>query len=529
MSSQLSRIALEPAGLLDRLDPFSSEPKRRLLGLGALLGLSLLPLLILSPLLNAPFEPDEGVYATIARGWREGAVPYRDLWDNKGPLLFLWYVASFAWLGESVAAPRLLAGLAAGASVPFVWLTARNLLGRREATLAAGLFALSFINLYIQVTANAEVFMLLPFTAGLWWFSCGARGRPDRLGGSLWWFLLAGALTSLATFTRQSALWAFLGYGAWLGVLFLRFPEERTRHFQSGLALAAGAALAAVPFVVYFAAQGALYELWHAMFEFNWSWAGRTAWYMKLLPPIFVNPWPLIGGLVFWALAAVGVWRLAVRGGREAWLVLTFLAFSEAATQTMGTAFPHYAVQLLPGAALAGAVGLPYVVEGWRAGRRQLAFALALAAGITVGGAAFVYIQPTPAERFEVQYGFRDNAADAVAAIAIAERVEEMTEAGDYVYEWGRESEIYWLADRQPASRWLHNRPYKVDKTVMDEILADFEETKPAVILFTLEEGQLAAGAYTPPEQIGEYLERYYTYAGRVEYADLYERIEDAP
>jgi hypothetical protein len=49
------------------------------------------------------------------------------------------------------------------------------------------------------------------------------------------------------------------------------------------------------------------------------------------------------------------------------------------------------------------------------------------------------------------------------------------------------------------------------------------------VILFTLEEEQLAAGAYTPPEPIRVYMAQHYTYAGRVEYADIYERVEDTP
>ena len=158
----------EREGWLSRLDPLTARGLRaRLLSIAALLALSALPLLFLAPLFDAPLEPDQGGYATIARGWLHGAIPYRDLWDNKGPLLFLWYAASFRWLGENVIAPRVMAGLAAGLSVPFVWATARTLFGRREAVLAAALFSLSFLNIYIQVTANAEVFMLLPLTAGL--------------------------------------------------------------------------------------------------------------------------------------------------------------------------------------------------------------------------------------------------------------------------------------------------------------------------------------------------------------------------
>jgi len=509
----------EREGWLSRLDPLAARGLRaRFLSIATLLALSALPFIFLAPVLNAPFERDQGGYATIARGWLHGAVPYRDLWDNKGPLLFLWYGASFKWLGESVVAPRVLAGLAAGISVPFVWATARTLFGRREATLAAALFALSFLNLYIQVTANAEVFMLPPLTAGLWLFAMGARG------GGVWWFIGAGAMTSLAVFTRQSAVWTFVGYGAWLGVLFLRVPEERMRQVRAMVCLGVGALAAAAPFAVYFAANGALYDLWNAMFAFNWRWAGQFPFYLKLVPPMLANPVPLAGGLVFWGLAAVGVWRLWVRGDRCAWLVLSFLVFSEAAAQTLGKTSPHYSVQLLPGAAVAGGVGLPYVLERWQAGRRRLGLALSAATVVTIATAIFAYAQPTAAERFEVQYTFRDYAEGAIKAPEIAAAVQSMTKPGDYIYEWGRESEIYFLADRQPASRWLHNRPYSVDKSMLNEVIGDLEEKRPAVILITLEKAALASGDYRPPAELAAYLDDHYRYAGRVVYADIYKR-----
>ncbi|MDO8611744.1 MAG: glycosyltransferase family 39 protein, partial [Dehalococcoidia bacterium] len=445
---------------------------------------------------------------------------YRDLWDNKGPLLFLWYAASFASLGESVVAPRLFAALAAGLSVPFVWATARTLIDRRLAALAAALFARSFLNIYFQVTANAEVFMLLPLTAGLWAFALGARSQ------SPWPFLAAGVLTSLAVFTRQSALWTLIGYGVWLAVPFLRHREERQQLLRAGIALAAGAALAAVPFVVYFAAHGALYDLWYAMFAFNWAWAGEFPLYMKLVPPLLGNPVPLVGGLVFWTLAAIGVWRLVLRGDRSAWLILSFLIFSEAAVQTLGKVSPHYSVQLMPGAAIAGAVGFAYAWERWREGWRLPATAVVVAASVTAGAAVFAYAQPTPADRFEVQYTYRDYAKDAIVAPEIASAVEEMTRPGDYIYEWGKESEIYFLAGRQPASRWLHNRVYSVDRSIIDEVIGDLEEKRPALILLTLEEDDLASGGYRPPAELAAYLDDHYRFADRVEYADLFQREE---
>jgi 4-amino-4-deoxy-L-arabinose transferase-like glycosyltransferase len=477
-----------------------------------LIALSALPFLFLMPLFAAPFERDQGTYATIARGWMDGAVPYRDLWDNKGPLLFLWYVASFAWMGETTLAPRVMASAAAGLSVPFVWATANTLFGRRVAALAATLFAFSFANIYLQVNANAEAFMLLPMSAGLWAFARGVcRGEAG-------WFVAAGVLTSLAVFTRQSAVWAFVGYGAMLAVIFWRHPGERSRQLLAGFLTATGSVLAAIPFLVYFGANDALYELWHAMFGFNLGWAAEQSIWLKLVPPLFVEPGPLIGGLVFWLLAGIGVWRLWKRNDRAAWLVLSSLAAAEAAAQTMGKGSAHYSIQLLPGAAIAAAFGVQYVAERSHERARGLKAAVAVSAAITLGALVFAYSRPTAGDRLTVQYTYRDYADDAIAATAVADAVAAMSEPGDCVYEWGRSSQIYFLSDRQPCTRWFHNRPYEVDPSVLVEVMADLEENRPAVVLVTSKDRPV------PPE-LQAFIDERYRYVRQVEYAALYERV----
>jgi 4-amino-4-deoxy-L-arabinose transferase-like glycosyltransferase len=483
-----------------------------------LVALSALPVVFLAPLFTAPFDPDQGGYATIARGWIDGSVPYRDLWDNKGPLLYLWYLISFQWLGEGTMAPRLVAALVVGATVPCVWGVARTLFGAREGLIAAGLFSLSFLNIYIQVTANAEAFMLLPLTAGFWVFALGARG------GNLFWFAAAGVLTSLAVLTRQSAVWTFVAYGAWAGVLFLRNPDERPRHLLSMLSMAAGAVAGALPFIIYFAANDALYDFWYGMFEFNIYWSGQFPWFIKATPPWLINPAPLFGGLLFWTLAAAGIWLLWKRADRWAWLVLAMLICSEAAAQTLGKISPHYAIQLLPAASIAAAFGLTFIIERLREGHRVWRAWMGLAAFTTIAMAVFLYAQPTAADRFRVQYLYLDYADDAIAAPEIAEAVAVLAGPDELVYEWGVESEIYFHAERQPASRWLHRRPYIVDTSVTKDVMEDLVRNKPAVIYLTPEDDQLDDLDYTPPE-LKLYLAKYYRYVGTVEYADLYERI----
>ena len=468
--------------------------------------LSALPFLFLLPLFGAPFERDQGTYATIARGWTEGAIPYRDLWDNKGPLLFLWYVVSFLGMGQTTAAPQVMAGLVAGLCVPFVWATAGVLFDRRTALLSAAAFALSFANVYLQVTANGEVFMLLPLTAGLWAFAVGTTG------GRLRWFVLAGILTTLAVLTRQSAVWTFIGYGAWLAAVWWRHPAERARLSRAAAALVAGVVLGAAPCILYFAANGAAADLWYATFGYNLSWAATQSFWLKLVPPLLSDPLSLLGGAFFWALALVGIWRLWRRGDRRAWLVLAILVVSEAAAQTTGKGTAHYAIQLLPTAAIAAGVAVPAVAAHWQ--RRPVAIALAACLAVTLGLAALAYLQPTATDRFRVQYTFGDYADDAIDGSAVATAVARLTDPGDCVYEWGRSSQVFFLARRTPCSRWLHDRSSEVDPTVIDEVLADLEARAPAAIVVTTDRPL--------PSGLRDLIDARYALVERVAYASIY-------
>src|SRR5215217_3798726 len=53
---------------------------------------ALIALLLRLPGLRLPLERDEGSYGLIASLWLKGALPYRDLFDHKPPLIYLLYM-----------------------------------------------------------------------------------------------------------------------------------------------------------------------------------------------------------------------------------------------------------------------------------------------------------------------------------------------------------------------------------------------------------------------------------------------------
>ena len=70
-----------------------------------------IPVALYIPFLTEPLFRDEGFYAAVAQQLLDGGIPYRDAFDNKPPLVFVWYALSFAMFGENVWAPRLLVSL----------------------------------------------------------------------------------------------------------------------------------------------------------------------------------------------------------------------------------------------------------------------------------------------------------------------------------------------------------------------------------------------------------------------------------
>src|SRR6266540_1491209 len=175
--------------------------RRAILDNFPLLVLCIVPILLYLPVIASPLERDEGVYATIAQRLLRGDVPYRDLFDNKPPIVYGWYALSFLLFGESVVAPRIVAALLLSLTTLAIFGEARILFGRRVAYLAAGAFALATGLPFVALHANTEAYMLLPLVTSLGAFIIGMR--RDRMV----WFVLAGALGAFAVMTKQVAVW----------------------------------------------------------------------------------------------------------------------------------------------------------------------------------------------------------------------------------------------------------------------------------------------------------------------------------
>jgi len=510
--------------------PAAIRARPRLWGLssawGQVLGRALLPLICLLPVLlylpflSEPFEKDEGTYATVAQGLLRGDLPYRDLFDHKPPLVYVWYAFSFSAFGEDVTAPRLVAALVWSATALLVFLAGRAIYDRRAGLMAAALFSVSSGLVLLQANANTEVFMLLPLVASLYAFTRAHQTGDDR------WLLVAGVCGGLAALTKQVAALNLAGLA-----LFLIVTEARARQYgrlARGLGLlAGGSALVLAVALIPFALGGALDDFYYATVTYNQLYVGRLSPGDRLTLAIRYVPDVLLAaalpaGLTLLALLEM---RRAQRSRLDYLLVLSFGA-SFVGVIWSGFFFPHYFVGLLPFAALLSARFVTTSSSQTGVSRRAFLATIGLLAAVSLAANLPVFLEPTPEAKHAAKFPSALNAQENTAR-QVAAYVAGLTRPEDTIYEYGRNTEIYFYADRRPATRFMYDRPFRLDESTFDEAMRQLQEARPAYIIDSIANQDAALWESQHPKQYLEFLASNYDYVGQVSFARVY-RLKDA-
>jgi hypothetical protein len=355
------------------------------------------------------FNSDEASLATMAMEIQRGGTLYHETADRKPPAVPYLYAAVFDATGRRDLRPvRAVGCLALAGTALLLALEAKRRTGNRTAAVAAGVFLLAGTAANFPADSQAagfELFMLLPMTAAV---VAAGRGKA----------VLAGLCLALACLCKQTAFLTALP------VAFLLF---RASGWQA--VARAGVAAAAVVGVTaaFFGPRDFLL----------WTVTGNGG-YLALRGSLLAS---VLRGLgmtsAFVALNAVIIWCCVVarRRGRVDWDLWLWLGGGAVAVLAGFRFFGHYYLQLVPPLALIGAMGLPTVLRQWR---------LAVAGLAVPVVAMWVFGFSPPNARGIIPY--RD----------VADRVRDLTTPEDRIFVWGEYPEIYWAANREPATRFIH-------------------------------------------------------------------------
>lgn len=472
---------------------------------------------------------DQGVFAMVADSILHYGMPYRDAWDIKPPGVFVVYVLARALFGSGEWGIRLVE-VASLTSLVFAF---RKLAVRFFDQADAGLFGaalaiLTYAQLEFWNTAQAESFGAtvlawalvlatheepLPSAQG----SAGAPPQSER----------RRSLRQVAAWGGAGALYAFAGLlkpplagGALVSATFAayRLHARGVRSLRAMatpfLAVGLGGVLMVGSFILWFVVKGAWNDLYRTLFVFvpeytklgsnDAAFAGLV--YLAIVEWLTTFSSANLAGLV-------AVTTLGPRADREVEGILHVLGI--VGIQLVGVAlqgkfFAYHFAAALPFAGFIAGLGM---LRLWRRALRYrlagiCAFALgtgmvlqpgSLQAGSTTGDRetgywhrcrdrlAYLFSAHRPGDKAaldarlysvgDVHYG---------ANLQVAAFLAAHTAPGSPIFIWGFEPMIYDVAQRYPASRYIHNQPQRASWSREESravLMDDLSRRPPAAIV----------------------------------------------
>lgn len=209
---------------------------------------------------------DVNIIATVGRGMFDGLVPYRDLFDHKGPLAFLIFGLGTELFSGRYYALYLFEVISVAGAMYFGWKTAKLYRPGLSVAWMAPLCAVLLSSEIFGSGGTCEELLLMPMAWSLYdllrvWHQKEPMRKATLLRNGFWAGCVLWVKFNLVAF-----------YLVWMAAVALEVLV-RERRLKSAiwmcLIFAGGVLLATVPWLIYFGANGALDDLFQGYFLQN--------------------------------------------------------------------------------------------------------------------------------------------------------------------------------------------------------------------------------------------------------------------
>lgn len=448
---------------------------------------ALIILVIVAVALRLPslWEPywygDEGIYLALGQAFRQGLVWYRDIHDNKPPLLYL-----LAAVAGSVFWFRLLLLVWFGAAVAVFYKFCQKLLPKNSFAWAlATLLLIILTTVFEGNIANSEIFIVLPVTLAM---LLTVRPRPD--------FWLIGLLFSAGFLLKVPAVFDFLALLLWLAF-------RKKIKLISLIKLVLGFSLPIAVTIIYYGLVGGLTPYVRSALLQNVgylsSWGGTSS-----------------GLLLHFGVAAL----LSLLTFRN--LTLIWFVWAMFGALLSGRPYPHYLIQ--PAVPLAILLTL-FIFKQEKLLKLSILF-LVLLAGAAYWQIRFWqypvlgYYQNFTAylsgqKSLEAYRDWFDPRVNQTYRLAAYIRQTTLPDAPLFI--WGDEPYVYALSQRLPVGRYTVAY-HVIDFNGYNEVISSWDQRPPKLVVVMSYESR-------PFPAMTERLDTDYVLAAVIDQAQVYRRL----
>ena len=250
---------------------------------------------LIIPDCSSPLYPesigDYNVFVVMGEGWMKGAIPYRDLFDHKGPLLYLIQIGGLL-ISKGKLGIWILETSFAVIFLELMYQCGRALSVRPQTNYIALAVTLLILLFNMQGGNRNEEwclpFQILPLMVAL-------RFLKDRRPGIKTVATVCGLCFGLVAMIRLNNNVIIAGICVGQTIVFL-YTRQYAALLKCALFFILGAVLATLPFVLYFHGIGCLHDMLYATFTYNLKYKmshfaeGHSIRALKFLWPCILRP-----------------------------------------------------------------------------------------------------------------------------------------------------------------------------------------------------------------------------------------------
>lgn len=443
------------------------------------------------------FEPywygDEGIYQVIGIALKQGRLLYKDIWDNKPPLLYLLY----ALFNSDQFMLRLVSLIVGLLSIIVFLFLAQNLFcngkskNQRVVYFATFLFALILGLPIIEGNiANAENFMMLPILlAALLVYKISSKDGDYKkyffgnfqLSSFNSHLIIIGFLLSIAFLFKIVAIFDLIAFS--LFIFFLKFRRNKffLEAFFDVLLIGVSFILPIILTTFFFLFKGAFWEFYKATFTQNVG-------YISYGNQFFITQGLLLLKLIFLAIFTFYLFSKRNLISKSSLFILLWLAFSIFNALFSGRPYTHYLLMLLPSFCLFVAL----IMNDKKYRKIGIVF---LFIGIILISANFLLYKKTSnyyqnfislilgRKNVSTYQSFFDH--QTVIDYELAQYIKNHTDLKDNVFIWGNNAQLYKLANKLPPGKFIVAYHMTASKETLKETEIALFKANPKYIIVT--------------------------------------------
>jgi len=321
-----------------------------------------------SPLFFTNNWVDANAFMTLGKGIVHGLVPYKDLFEQKGPVLYFLHALAYIIYPNSFFCIYIFESIAMALNIIIFYKIAKLYVNNHFAYLSAFFLpALILYSAYFMQGDSAEEFAFPCVMLLL--YNVLSNIQKQEFVFSKRILFAQGILLGFIFFIKYTLIGAWIGFFSFYG-FFLLWKKQYVKFFQALISSLAGFMVITLPILVYFFINHGLSDLYEIYFKFNMTIYSEESSILRKIVNVFVFFLLHLSytQYIFFSLALIGSFSIFIlnrkRNKNTVSILYIIMFISTAFFQYIGGRFYHYYYFLIiiPFSSM-GLIGFAWMLE----------------------------------------------------------------------------------------------------------------------------------------------------------------------